>query len=288
MSQRHIRIPTFLLCLSAFASLAHANDVSIGGRSISVPTPDGFAELTPAMSPYYESTQAYVVPTNERYFSYIPGDAAAAILVGDDPVFSRNLAIESEKRISGVSVTGADFAELKRVFREQNQQVVDEVMAQIPEAFESGSERLSDEFDVDLAMSVNNLVQLPAHLDSERALGFSMYLNYQVDVDGQVESERLAVSTVILHVMDKVLFLHVYGGKDDLDWTRSFGEAWGKQILAANPVPAEIAAVVDSPARSASSIDWQQVLQKAAIGGGIGAVIGLAGWASRRRKSRVS
>ena len=51
----------FVLLLPAAAS---AVEIEAGGRTIEIPIPEGYAELTPEMSPMYELMYSYVVPTN--------------------------------------------------------------------------------------------------------------------------------------------------------------------------------------------------------------------------------
>lgn len=228
----------FAVFLLAGMSLSvSAAEIDVGGRQLTVTTPEGYAELTPNMSPYYETMQAYVAPTNYRYLSLILKDKADALLSGELVEFERYMNVESEKAISTKSISAAMFDEFRGILRTQLDEMFEKVNKRLPGMFDKGNAKVRETFDADIAFSTGNMVPLPIHLDSTNAMANSMYINYGASINGEdVGSHVVAATMLTLHVKDKVLFLYVYGSESDLEWTRDFAANWAAQIVAANPV----------------------------------------------------
>ena len=110
----------FALLLSGTAS---AVEIEAGGRTIEIPIPSGYSEMTPEMSPYYDAMFAYVVPTNERYLAIVPADAAEAHLRGKDAEYYRYMLVEAEIQSVRLDITQAQFDELRDTMRSQLEEV---------------------------------------------------------------------------------------------------------------------------------------------------------------------
>lgn len=278
--------PTRILAVFLLAGISlsvGAVDIDVGGRQVTVTIPDGYTELTSNMSPYYEISQAYIAPTNYRYLSLIPKAKADALLNGEVVELERYMNVESEKEISIRSVSAARFDEFRGFLRTTLDEAFEEVSKRLPGMFDKANAKLSESFDVDIALSTENMVPLPIHLDSTNALASSMYINYEFSIsDEDMGSYVVAVTMLFLHVKDKVLFLYVYGSESDLEWTRDFADNWAVQIVAANPVSAEVKRALDRPV--SHGVNWDTVLEKAALVGLIGGFIGFFVMLLRRRK----
>ncbi len=232
--------PLIILLLGFFCLQAGAADIVVGERTISVPLPDGYVELTPDMSPYYESMWAYVAASNHRYLTLIHESTAAAILRGDAVEVGRYMNIEAEKSISRMSISAAQFGEFQDIIRNQLFELTARVQEHLPEITSAGNAALSEQFDADLAVDLGGVVPLPVHHDTDNAIASSMYMTVSATVNGEdMGSEILSATMLSLHVGDKVLFLYVYGPQSDLLWTRETANAWADSIVAGNPFPAD-------------------------------------------------
>jgi hypothetical protein len=148
-----------------------------------------------------------------------------------------------------------------------------------------GNKALSDQFDADVAVKLGGIVPLPIHLDTEHLLGSSMYLTVGVTAEGEnADSTVLAVTTLILRVKDKVLFLYFFGRESELDWTRAAAEEWANAILAANPW--SVAEQRTAEGTVLSRIDWNQVMEQALFAALIGGAIAFASNLYRKRKKQ--
>lgn len=275
---------TFIL-LQGLGLDVRALEIEVGDRPVNLPLPDGFVELTPAMSPYYETMRAYIGPNNLRYATLITANDAEALLRGEDIDLERYINVESEKGISATSVSSAQFADFRGILRSQIDDMYANVEEQLPELVTNGNHELSEEFDADIALELGGLVPLPIHLDTDNAMANSMFMTVGATVDGEnIGADVVAATSLFLHVKDKVLFLYVYGQESELEWTREAAERWATDILAANPLSAAEQRAVE---RSDSiSIDWSQVLEKALIGALVGGAIGLFSFLFRKRQKQ--
>jgi hypothetical protein len=281
-----VYIPKVMLaffCVQVLALTASAAEVKVGDRLIKVPSPEGFVELTPKMSPYYETMRAYVAPNNVRYLTLITKEKADALLRGEDIELHRYINVESEKGISTSSVSSSQFTQLRNILRNQIDDMYANVQKHLPEIVDEGNKAISAEFAADMALELGGLVTLPIHLDTNNTIANSMYMTVGATVDGEhVGTNVLAVTTLFLHVKDKVLFLYVYGSESELDWTRDTAATWAADIVAANPLSDEEKRAVDKS--DSISVDWSQVLEKALIGALVGGLVGFVSLYFRKRK----
>lgn len=231
-----MRIRLLIFCLTALAATASsAQEIDIGNSKIELPAPAGFTQLTPAMSPYYETMKAYETDQSVRHATFIRAEDAEKLLAGELPDLYRYVNVETPSNVLNIDISDELFDELKTVLRTQNQELFKLAEAQIAEALESGDKAVSEEFDVDLAMSVTNMMMMPIHYESKDALAFSMFINYSVEVDDVGAEEDVTAATVVsARVGGKLLNLNIYGKKTDLEWTQVLGAAYLDRILAAN------------------------------------------------------
>ena len=271
-----------VIFLKGFAADSQALEIKVGDRAINLPLPDGFVELTPAMSPYYQTMRAYIAPNNLRYVTLITANDAEALLRGEDVEVARYITVESEKSISDTSVSSTEFAELRSMVRNQIGEVYANAQKQLPELIGKGNQRLREEFDADLAVEFGGLVTLPIHLDTDNVMANSMFMTFGGTLDGEdIGSDVVSATTLFLYVKDKVLFLYVYGSESELEWTREAAERWATEILAANPLSAAEQHAVERP--ESIGLSWNRVVEKAMIGALVGSAIAIIAFLFRRR-----
>ncbi|MEM1264196.1 MAG: hypothetical protein AAGH76_17485 [Pseudomonadota bacterium] len=224
-----------VLLTALFAFHAEAMEITVGKQTIKLPVPDGYVELTPAMSPYYESMQAYQSPTNERHAIFIPEDRAEAVLNGVFLELPTYMVVESTKSIQNRLLTKAEFKQLRQILRRDIDALLDEVQEEVTDVLSKGDEALSDELDADISVQRGVIRALPVHRETESMAAFSLLTPVSVAVDeGAPEDLVIASTTIATHVRAKVLYLVVYGLEEDLEWTRGAAADWAKAVIAAN------------------------------------------------------
>jgi hypothetical protein len=219
-------------------------------------------------------------PMNDQLAYYIAESDAPVAMSGEMPSLKRYYILKVSRELKNRVIGSRDFAELKSVTRRQNKEIFKSLEAQMSGLVEKTSKGISNEFDVDFALKLSQMVPLDPHYETDSALAYSMYCNFGVTVEGSKKDVIVSVTATIVNVAGKVLFLYCYGAQKDLEWTRSASEAWAGIVMAGNSQP---------PSQSSDSggFDWNRVLEKALIGAIVGGLMGLfAALFSRSKKKK--
>jgi hypothetical protein len=265
----------------AFAGAAEIN-ITIGTTPLTIPVPAGFVPVTATMTNANRAFDSVVVPQNQRLASLVPEEFAAALERGELPEMPRTLSVQTARATLARTVTKADVVELKTVIVEQNAELVKRIEKELPGLTEQINRKLADSSDAKVDLSVNGMVPLPAHEQTERTLAYSSLVKYAVrSPEGATNTFSAVVTATFVHARAKLFFLYVNGAANDLAWTRQVSHAWAEAILAANPSDAATAAAeVAGP----TGFDWKRVGRGALIGAVVGGLFGLFGYFAARRK----
>ncbi len=253
----------------------------VKGVAVEVPTPAGYQRVTPEMEAVSLILEQMVDPANDTLANYILEAEAAIALLNEIPEMERTFALKVSKKLKGLVVTTQDFAHIKEVTKSEFKSIMDEVKSQMPEHMEVISEGMSEAFDVDLAMTISQMVPLEPHYEAENALAFSMYINYGLVAEDSDEKFVVAGTAMFVNAGGKVLFLYCFADQQDLEWTRSASQAWAEAVLATNPPPPAGksfgAMLMDKPGV------WAGV-----IGGIVGCSVGLISMLKKKKQEAVT
>lgn len=280
-----MRTITLCLLLIALPRVVSAAAIVVGGTQIEIPGPLKFSEVTPEMAALYEVQKQFVAPTNVEFLAFISDKAVPAALKDEVPELERRFTVQTAKSLVNMSVTRHNFEELKQVIKNQNEEIVKKAEAEIGKTIGKINENISDQYDVDLALSVSQMIPLPAHSETERSLAYSAFVKYSInDEAGNPSSFVTVMTATFVHVKGKVLFLYSYAEESDLDWSRNLSTQWSNAVIKANPSDFQSSVNENLPA-IVTGIDWNEVGVKALIGAFVGLLIGLVSWLVKRAKS---
>jgi len=272
----------FLLLVSGAVAAA---EISVGGTSIIIPSPHGFAAVTPEMSTLYEFQKKFVASTNVEFQVFISEKDVPKALKDEIPDLERRFAVQTAKSLVNIPASKADFSKLKEIIKTQNDEMLKKVESAIGEAMGKINADITEQYDVDLAVSVFQMVPLPVHEETDRSLAYSSYVKYDMkDEKGNSTPFTAVVTATFVHIKGKVLFLYSYAEESALDWSKSMSAQWAKNVIKANPSDLQLS-IKESLPSAVSQIDWEQVGVKALIGAIIGLIIGLIGWLVKRGKA---
>lgn len=275
----------FVAMLLLASAVSGAIDISIGGVSLAIPNPIGFGPVTQQMVALHDFQKQFVAPTNEQLVAFIPEQDVPAALKGGIPDLPRRLTVQTSKSLIGVSVSNSDFVKLKNKIKSQNDDNVKKVEKDMPGLMKQISGGIAKKYDVDLALSVSHMVVLPVHEETDRTVGYSALMKYNMKgAAGNPASYVTIVTVTLTHVKGKVLFLYSYAEETGLEWSREASKQWASAIVAANP-PDLQSSVKESLPSTVTGIDWEEVGAKAVAGAIIGLILGLIGWAIKRGKA---
>ncbi|MCX4027954.1 hypothetical protein H0A36_19625 [Endozoicomonas sp. SM1973] len=271
-----------LLLLSS--SLIWASEISVGGVDLNIPVPEGYSAVTPEMAVLYEVQKQFVAPMNEEFVTFIPDGFVDMVLRDEIPELPRRFTVQTAKSLISIAVTSSDFEALKKTIKSQNSELMKKVEAQLPELMGKMNEGIKEKYDVDLALSISQMVPMPVHEETDRTLSYSSLVKYDMkDEMGNPAPFVSVVTATFVHIKGKVLFLYSYAEESDLEWSKKASHEWVSSIVNSNPSDFQ-ESIIEKVPSSVSRIDWGQVGIKAVIGALVGLIIGLFGWLRNRAK----
>ena len=230
---------TWLTLSVLLAPLVHADDVfQLSGEEITVPVPEGYVRVTEEMSGVTRVVKQMGDTMNDTLACYIPAEDEAAALAGEVPKMERYFVLKVNKQLRNRMVSQKDFNQFKSITKSQNDRIFEDVKRKMPGQMQQVSEGLSEEFDMDLAINLSQMVPLPPHHETDTSMSFSMYINFSGSVASTQMTGAIAATSTFVNASGRVLFLYCYAAKPDLEWSRSASKAWTAQVVASNkPVP---------------------------------------------------
>ncbi len=224
-----LQIPVALSSGAISGSASSSDDsspdlIDLGGISAGVPAPAGFVRVTPAMKELSAFQDQFVWPGNELLAAFIPEEVAPAALAGEVPELKRHFLLQVQKEGKSHFVSESEFLQLREYLRSNiNGKDMSETQDKVNDLLAASGVELSDP------------VVSPAHIDSDRIFAFSTLQKMETKTAEGTSVRVQSVTSTSLYVNQRVLFLYVYGGKDDLEWTRDQSRDWANAILSANP-----------------------------------------------------
>ena len=272
-----------LLCGLLISRPLLAVEISVGATRLSIPAPSGYLLVTSEMLPYAELAKRFVPPSNEQFALFLPEADGAAAARGEIPDPERWFYVQTSKALIRPFVSTGEFAQLKQAVKGKNEEILKKVESQLPGLLEKVNKGISSDYKIDLNLSIEQILPLPPHYETERSLAYSTLLKYKgTDGEGKSSVSEGVVTATFVHLQGKVLFLYVNAERSAIDWCRSESRKWADTVIAANPSTEEIATHERRPA--GPGFNWNSVLGRAVAGAVIGGVLGTVGYVFRKRR----
>jgi hypothetical protein len=211
---------------------ASGQKARVGSVVVELPPPGGLVPVPASASAFREAIARSVFAANSLLDVYVTAaDLPAVDKGGKGAAVVRYAMAQTPKAGLGMTVTEQDFGQLTQIIADQNGRVYQGLDQQVRQIFDeiNVGKRPMDE-----RISLDSLVPLPPHRAEPSVLAFSMVA---MTTYGEGKAARTGVITTtatIVLVRSKVLFLYVYGGRDDLEWTRAAGAEWSRTVQTAN------------------------------------------------------
>jgi hypothetical protein len=260
---------TVVICAVILHTInAYAETFDIGGTEIVIPPPEGFTIVTQEMDAVYRLNLRMEDPNNDQLAYYISDMDVPAAINGEIPSLEKTSAVKVNKQIKNIIIGLKDFKKFKNKIKLQNKEKIEEIKSRASDIFEKTNKGISEEFDINFAMGVNDVTPLDPHFETENILSYSMYANYGASIEQEKKDVIVSSTTTFVNVAGKILFLYCYGPQNEIEWTREVSKLWAEKIVSSNP---------DAPVKSTGigGIDWRRVILKGITGGISGGIIAL-------------
>jgi hypothetical protein len=210
---------------------ASGQKARVGSVVVELPPPGGLVPVPASASAFREAMARFVYAQNSLLDVYVTAaDLPAVDKGGKGAALVRYAMAQTPKGAIGMTVTEQDFGQLARIIADQNGRVyqgLDQKLRQMFEEVNLGKP-------MDERFRLDSLVPLPPHRTEASVLAFSMFATSTYGEGKTARADITTTTATIVLVRSKVLFLYVYGGRNDLEWTRAAGAEWSRNVQLAN------------------------------------------------------
>ena len=216
---------------------SEADTVTIHGRKITIPVPEGFARVTEEMSLVMALVQQVDTAdtSNETLAYYIEQTDVPAALAGEAPDLDRTLNLAIIKELKNVTVGKSYFSKFKTVLKEDNEKIHKDTVAQrAPEFTKQFSEGVSKDFNVDFSVGISAMVPLAPHHETENAISSSTYISDSGSVNGETSTSTSVNTQTLVNIGGTVLTLNCDAPRPEVEWSREASMKWLESVLASN------------------------------------------------------
>lgn len=205
------------LTTSCRSTARQSHRISVGGTILEITDPPGFRPITRDMAPFFESEEDGVPANNKEFFCYIAESEIPKALKGELPAAERKFRVQMDKGDIDVSTSPSEFLEFKRLAKEQRDAMIEKIAKE-------------------LRPSISPTSALPPHQETDQTWGYSAFAELSGhDEAGNSISRVFVVTSMLVYVRGKILFLYVYAEEGGLEWSRTAAKQWTDSIIAANP-----------------------------------------------------
>ena len=174
--------------------------------------------------------------------AFVCEEEVPKLVMDELPDMTRWCSLQTLKADKPTRITDNQFVRLRGMMREQQQQQWKDIQSTLSKATDRAETAIDAILGGKLDVAIPKVVPLDVHYETDEQIASSVVSRVDVSDDtGYADSRVATMTTTLLHVNEQVLYLYVYGGAEDLQWTRDTARLWAQQLLSANTTTAAIA-----------------------------------------------
>ena len=231
---------TLLLCVLASTCLvtaqkadASSDSYQMGSRSLRIPAPERFVEITsqfPFVSQRIRSTED---PKNETLAVHVPASFVPKLKMSEAIDLEFYTKISVNRQIKGIDVAPAEYAAVIATLEKQFGTYIDPKGSVMKNVESNSRKGLSDVYGEPTEVSINGVTNLGFFEKTRNVFSGMMLVNLEV---GGRKMTTLGTFSV-LHVNQRIVFVYVYKMSptdSDTAMITDFTKKWTARIVAAN------------------------------------------------------
>jgi hypothetical protein len=280
-----------ILALGAL-SLAQAAPQKFGDRTVEIPAPEGYIEVTPKMPQYTELAGSYLPASNRLVEMYALPEQIDALIGGDAVELNPYYQLQTLRSVDGRVLSNEEFSQASGIIEKSLIEAFGTLDKDAAKLTQQGNDAVKAQTGTDVDIKLGGTQYLGAYRREPWGLFFSM--SAEVAAGGETPKRQIASGAVAL-INHQIVYLYAYINKDDAAsrrWAEQAVSTWADQVRAANPdesaleAQAERIGGADAAAAGSSGggFDWSRVWRGALVGGVVGLIVALIGVFARRRK----
>jgi hypothetical protein len=206
-------------------------EVRLGAVALALPDPPGLIVVPDSAKEFHQAVARFVYADNAQLAVFVTETDLPSALAGGQAPLVRYALVQTNKRAIDRLVSQEEFNQVKALIADQNSKVYAGLDQKIRGLFDEINQRKRP---IDADVTVDALVPLPPHASDASSLAFSMFARTTIGAGKDAKTDATAVTATFVRVRSKILYLYVYGNRNDLDWTRATAAEWTKKVLDAN------------------------------------------------------
>jgi hypothetical protein len=285
-------------CILALAALntALAAPQTFGDRTLEIPAPEGYVEVTPRIPKYTELAATFLPASNRLVEMYALPDQLDMLSRGEGTEINPYYQLQTLRSVDGRILTQQEFSEASGIIEKSLIEAFGTLDEDAAKLTQQGNEAVRAQTGTDVDIKLSGTKYLGAYRREPWGLFFSM--SAEVASAGEAPKRQIASGAVAL-VNQQIVYLYAYINKDDAAarrWAEQAVSAWADQVRAANgesattesaaePAPSAASDSTSSveSASSGGGFDWSRVWRGALVGGLIGLAVALVRVFTKRK-----
>ncbi len=259
---------------------AETASVTVGGKKIAFPAPQGYVRCDGLNAEWDAATTAVLPASNRRLVAFATPEEAAAIRDNQATGAVRNFNSQIVRNLENQEIGDRTFEQVRSGARAELEKMKTQLDEEIKRLVQEGNQRLNDQLGLDAALSISDSAILGFFEDTPTSLGFTMAMNVSLANELGAKPEKWVVAAVMTPVHGRLINLYAnspFKGEEDRKWVEQAAASWRDAVVAANP---RVAGPI------AGGFDIAGTIRSGLIGGVLGGIVGGVLWLFKKVAKR--
>lgn len=270
-----------LLCVAVAADASEVK-LDVGDVSLRYDMPAGYVRASEESPPLFRYIESAMPPANRLVEAfYTPADVQI-LMVGGGAAKDTYFMVQAIRSMERQTVSTADW---RRIMSQATAEMGKlDINAEIANDT-ARNQRMSEAAGKPVKMEFGKVAKPQVYDQNDNGVRFLMFIPVTVNIDGKPLALSGVCAGAMLLVHNRPLMVYAYRAASTPTDIAAAKHELGLAAAALLALNASSAEVATSPgAKVGGGFDWGRVAMKAAIGGGIGLLIGVISMLRRRRK----
>lgn len=278
-----VRAILVLLAMQLHQTIAGTQSVvvQVGGKTIDIPAPAGFHEISELSPETMRLVEKAVPPDNRLLAAFVSEGDLERIMKGEVPEYRRYMMVQVFRKFEQMTISGSQFAQFADKARREQGTLSEESKAKTQRLVNQAGREILEGYDLAADIRIGEPVSLGVFVDKSDTIAYATLTKYQVATEESKQDVVLASAGCFVNVKSKILYLYIFGRYDDskdLEWVRTTSGQWADQILRANPgatttsSPPIVNGVVSVTEEGSIHLNWGVIVISFLLTWGIGLV----------------
>ena len=171
--------------------------ITVGDRPLKIPAPEGFVRCDGIDADWDQITTSVLPANNHMQVTFGTPADQEAIRKGEPTDYSRNFNVQSIRSLETQEIGEKTFASLRQNMKKELLAMRDKIEADVQKLVKQGNREVSEQYGVDVALSISDVAMLGFFEESDTAIGFTMAMKLgAANPQGGRDESRAVVAAI--------------------------------------------------------------------------------------------